>query len=45
MKNNKYQYNKNTLAEFAVVTALMALAATASPKLSELSENGKKENP
>ena len=45
MKNNKYQYNKgNTLAEFAVVTALMAtLAATASPKLSELSENGKKE--
>ena len=45
MKNKKYYYNKgNTLAEFAVVTALMAtLAATASPKLSELSENGKKE--
>ena len=45
MKNTKYQYsNGNTLAEFAVVTALMAtLAATASPKLSELSENGKKE--
>jgi len=41
---NKMFNNGNTLAEFAVVTALMAtLAATASPKLSELSENGKSE--
>ncbi len=45
MKINNKKFKKgNTLAEFAVVTALMAtLAATASPKLSELSENGKSE--
>ena len=34
--------NGNSLAEFATTTALMAtLAATASPKLSEMAENSK----
>tara|TARA_Y100000816_G_scaffold214595_1_gene159844 strand:+ start:182 stop:916 length:735 start_codon:yes stop_codon:yes gene_type:complete len=36
--------NGNSLAEFATTTALMAtLAATASPKLSEMAENSKRE--
>tara|TARA_B100001250_G_C19511478_1_gene661893 strand:- start:57 stop:746 length:690 start_codon:yes stop_codon:yes gene_type:complete len=44
IKNIKTMSRGNSLAEFAVTTALMAtLAATATPKLSELTETGRLE--
>ncbi len=44
LKNYLKHSHGNSLAEFATTTALMAtLAATASPKLSEMAENSKRE--